>query len=59
MSATAGSVISYQNVEEICEREGFTENVMKNKNLRRIARIYAKYARRIDEFDIASKQYQR
>ncbi|MDP3026463.1 MAG: hypothetical protein Q8N63_02055 [Nanoarchaeota archaeon] len=55
--ATAGSAVSYQNVEEICERDGFTERIMKDKNRRREARIYARYNRRIDEFDIASKRY--
>ncbi|MBD3350180.1 MAG: hypothetical protein GF364_01685 [Candidatus Lokiarchaeota archaeon] len=57
---TASSVIEqkiYRDVERICENYGFTEDVMRNKSLRRKAKIYAADSGRMDEFTLALKQY--
>jgi len=48
----------YRDVERICEERGFVEGVMRNKNLRRKAKIYAADSERMDEFTFALEQYQ-
>jgi len=58
--ATVASVLenrTYKLIEELCKNYGFTEFVMGNRSLRRKAKIYAVYNKKMDEFEIALDKY--
>lgn len=47
----------YKNVEIICENDGFTKNVIRDKQLRRKAKIYATESGRMNDFEFALNLY--
>lgn len=48
----------YKNIEQICKNEGFIEKIMKDKDYRRKAKIYAAESGRMNEFAEALKRYE-